>query len=179
MSWKEQEILDKIKEKTDPIETPDSLRPETVRQRLAGRKSRNARRWMKATLPAAACLVLAAGIYIYVNRGTLEETIVRDWAPESLTEEISQSKTIASAESYQQIYEYLEEAREKQEIVGREQWKSPRIWARTVWKAAHPAVCRAVLLAARLTALPGRLLRMRESIPKQTCATRAWMKETS
>lgn len=117
MSWKEQEILDKIKEKTDPIETPDSLRPETVRQRLAGRKSRNARRWMKATLPAAACLVLAAGIYIYVNRGTLEETIVRDWAPESLTEEISQSKTIASAESYQQIYEYLEEAREKQEIV--------------------------------------------------------------
>lgn len=115
MNRKEQEILDKIKEKTDPIEMPDSLRPEAVRQRIAGRKSRSGRKWMKAALPAAACLALAAGIYIYTNRGTMEETTVRGWPQDSPAEELSQSKTIACAESYQQIYEYLE-AQEEQAI---------------------------------------------------------------
>lgn len=51
MNRKEQEILERIRTKTDQIETPDSLRPEAVRQQLAERKIRKSGTWRKAVLP--------------------------------------------------------------------------------------------------------------------------------
>ena len=51
MNRKEQEILERIRTKTDQIKTPDSLRPEAVRQQLAERKIRESGTWRKAVLP--------------------------------------------------------------------------------------------------------------------------------
>ena len=112
MNRKEQEILERIRTKTDQIETPDSLRPEAVRQQLAERKIRKSGTWRKAVLPVAACLVLAAGLAIY---GNIQRSGDKSSGEASSTEsaEVSRSKTIASAESYEEIYEYLK-AQEKQ-----------------------------------------------------------------
>lgn len=112
MNRKEQEILERIRTKTDQIETPDSLRPEAVRQQLAERKIRKSGTWRKAVLPVAACLVLAAGLAIY---GNIQRSGDKSSGEASSTEsaEVSRSKTIASAESYEEIYGYLK-AQEKQ-----------------------------------------------------------------
>lgn len=60
----------------------------------------------------AACLVLAAGLAIY---GNIQRSGDKSSGEASSTEsaEVSRSKTIASAESYEEIYEYLK-AQEKQ-----------------------------------------------------------------
>lgn len=112
MNRKEQEILERIRTKTDQIKTPDSLRPEAVRQQLAERKIRESGTWRKAVLPVAACLVLAAGLAIY---GNIQRSGDKSSGEASSTEsaEVSRSKTIASAESYEEIYGYLK-AQEKQ-----------------------------------------------------------------
>lgn len=112
MNRKEQEILERIRTKTDQIKTPDSLRPEAVRQQLAERKIRESGTWRKAVLPVAACLVLAAGLAIY---GNTQRSGDKSSGEASSTEsaEVSRSKTIASAESYEEIYGYLK-AQEKQ-----------------------------------------------------------------
>ncbi len=112
MNRKEQEILERIRTKTDQIKTPDSLRPEAVRQQLAERKIRKSGTWRKAVLPVAACLVLAAGLAIY---GNIQRSGDKSSGEASSTEsaEVSRSKTIASAESYEEIYGYLK-AQEKQ-----------------------------------------------------------------
>lgn len=112
MNRKEQEILERIRTKTDQIETPDSLRPEAVRQQLAERKIRKSGTWRKAVLPVAACLVLAAGLAIY---GNIQRSGDKSSGEAARTEsaEVSRSKTIASAESYEEIYGYLK-AQEKQ-----------------------------------------------------------------
>ena len=70
MNRNEQEILEKIRKKTAEIQPPDSLGPEAVRERLAGvRKKRPV--WKYLAVPAAACLVIIAGISIYSGlRGT-------------------------------------------------------------------------------------------------------------
>lgn len=112
MNRKEQEILERIRTKTDQIKTPDSLRPEAVRQQLAERKIRKSGTWRKAVLPVAACLVLAAGLAIY---GNIQRSGDKSSGEAARTEsaEVSRSKTIASAESYEEIYGYLK-AQEKQ-----------------------------------------------------------------
>ena len=112
MNRKEQEILERIRTKTDQIETPDSLRPEAVRQQLAERKIRKSGTWRKAVLPVAACLVLAAGLALY---GNIQRSGDKSSGEAARTEsaEVSRSKTIASAESYEEIYGYLK-AQEKQ-----------------------------------------------------------------
>ena len=71
MNRNEQEILEKIRKKTAEIQPPDSLGPEAVRERLAGvRKKRPV--WKYLAVPAAACLVIAAGISIYSGLGGRE-----------------------------------------------------------------------------------------------------------
>ena len=72
MERREQDILDKVEEKTKDIQVPESLRPEQIEKLLEEKgknnKSNRARLYRIGGL-LAACLVLAAGIGITRNMG--------------------------------------------------------------------------------------------------------------
>ena len=113
MNRNEQEILEKIRKKTAEIQPPDSLGPEAVRERLAGvRKKRPA--WKYLAVPAAACLVIAAGISIYSGLGGREGGTSAVPA-ETVVEEISGSGSIACADSYEEIYDQIQEGIKEQQ----------------------------------------------------------------
>ena len=112
MNRNEQEILEKIRKKTAEIQPPDSLGPETVRERLAGvRKKRPV--WKYLAVPAAACLVIVAGISIYSGLGGAGGGTSAVPA-ETVVEEISGSGSIASADSYEEIYDQIQEGFKEQ-----------------------------------------------------------------
>lgn len=106
MNKKEQEFIQKLKEKTDDIQIPGSLEPENMIQMLEkrGKKKRTVSPYRIGAL-AAACLVLVAGIAVYTN-GNLK----RDIAPDKKENiEISDSKTVAQADTYEEVYSYIEQ----------------------------------------------------------------------
>lgn len=112
MNRNEQEILEKIRKKTAEIQPPDSLGSETVRERLAGvRKKRPV--WKYLAVPAAACLVIVAGISIYSGLGGTGGGTSAVPA-ETVVEEISGSGSIASADSYEEIYDQIQEGFKEQ-----------------------------------------------------------------
>lgn len=131
MDKREQDVLELIRQKTADVKTPESLEPDAVERMLkekeASRESGavpgKRRRWgvWQTGLLAAACLTVVAGVAAWSmltpgkGNGTTEN--VRNDADNGSGQEveISSSKTIAQAESYEQIFEYYEAYRKKME----------------------------------------------------------------
>ena len=62
MDRKEQEIMDRIKDRAEEIKAPDSLSPDHVKEMLEGKKQKKRLRPYQVTALAAACLaVVIAG----------------------------------------------------------------------------------------------------------------------
>lgn len=111
MDKKEQDILNMIKEQTEEIKVPESLEPEVVRRKLERQEQKkNRRKIYQIGGLAAACVVLAAGIfsYQYMQNGSRSNLA----GSSGNKEKISEEETIASAESYEQIYSYMKENKE-------------------------------------------------------------------
>lgn len=108
MKKNEQDILNIIAEKTRDIEVPEGLSPEKMEEKLKIKEleiqRKKKRRIRHIGGLAAACVVLVAGVftYQYISRG------IHDVAEESAAVEPSQSDTIPTAESYDEIYSYIE-----------------------------------------------------------------------
>lgn len=108
MDRKEQDILNKIEEKTKEIDVPESLSPEAIRRMAEEKqvkdkikKKNKSVRW----LGLAACLVLVVGVSAVslMNRERTE-----DLTGSSVSSEDSQSKGIEAAEDYDEVYAYIE-----------------------------------------------------------------------
>lgn len=118
------EIEERIRELTRDIKVPDSLEPEAVEKLLEREKRERVRRyrWKYAGIGAAACLCLAVGVGAVLWHGGTGSRGGEDYAADSSeaaaggqTESGSgKSAVIASAEDYDQIYEYIQ--REQQEV---------------------------------------------------------------
>lgn len=105
MDRREQDMLEKIRKQTEDIEVPENLKPDNVSQMLEGRKQKK-RTWpYQIGALAAACIVVVIGIVVWEISGVDN----METAPGNQALDISDSQTIASAESYEQIYGYIEE----------------------------------------------------------------------
>lgn len=104
MDRREQEVLEEIRKKTEGVEVPDSLQPESIGRMLEGKKQKKRiRPWQMGVL-AAACVAVVAGAVLWQTRDNSSQ----DGTPGVAETEIDDSKMIASAESYEQIYGYIE-----------------------------------------------------------------------
>ena len=105
MDRKEREIIDRIKDRADEIKAADSLSPDHVKEMLEGKKQKKRLRPYQVTALAAACLavVIAGAVW-----GSRDGTPDKSKPSGSRSSQISDSKQIASANSYDEIYEYIE-----------------------------------------------------------------------
>lgn len=113
MMKKEQDILNIVKDEMEKVEVPESLRPEQIEKKLlqqTGRKQPKKKLYYFGGL-AAACLVLAAGIYTISNDARLispAQEAAEETAAAAAEEAVEENKTLRTAESYEEIYTYLE-----------------------------------------------------------------------
>lgn len=112
MNKKEQDVIQKLKEKTGNIMVPEDVKPDRIRQTLeeADRKKGKKTSPFRIGALAAACLVIVAGIAVYKTGGTGEGTGTgeRTWTPARSLPEISSEETVASADNYDEVYEYID-----------------------------------------------------------------------
>lgn len=106
MNKNEQDILNIVKEKIEEASVPESLHPEQIEKKLleknpAGNTGRKKKKFYFYGGLAAACLVLAAGIYTFGNFQREADKVEEAAEPSS-------PKEIKTAESYEEIYSYLE-----------------------------------------------------------------------
>jgi len=119
----EQDILNVLKEKMEEVEVPENLMPEQIEKKLLEMnppkevKKKTRKIYYYGGL-AAACLVLAAGVYTigdYFRMNDMSEGAVSeepDLTEEEGTteqkEEILPEKAIPTAKNYEEIFTYLE-----------------------------------------------------------------------
>lgn len=106
MDKREQHILNMIEEKTGSVSVPERLTPDQMAKKLeekerADRKKGRRRRLYQAAGMAAAGIVAVAGIYLYGSMSSRTNT-----APQEQTAKVG--RTIASADSYEELYKYIE-----------------------------------------------------------------------
>ena len=113
MKKNEQDILDMIKEGMNNVDVPESLRPEQVESKLLEQeqivnmaKAKKKKKIYYLVGLAAACLVLATGIYTFENTS---RNVAEQGAEEAIAEETagSAAKTIRTAENYEEIYGFM------------------------------------------------------------------------
>ncbi len=120
MDKREQDVLNKVRQKTADVEVPESLRPDNVRQMLEeksdektqGGGRRKIVRIRRMSALAAACVAVVIGIAVWRTSETGNMTSPgRGGADMKIQEEypIDEGETIARANSYDQVYDYLEE----------------------------------------------------------------------
>ena len=119
MDKREQDVLEQVRQKTEDIKVPENLEPENIRQMLEEKESaaslgKRHRRWgvRQTSVLAAACLAVVVGFAAW-NVSRPEKGSNDNGSKERL--EISSSKTIAQAESYEQVFKYYETYQKKLE----------------------------------------------------------------
>ncbi|MCF2553921.1 beta-propeller domain-containing protein [Faecalicatena contorta] len=115
MEKKEQDIKNIIDDKTKDVSVPETLQPEQIEKMLQRENVKNKQRNKKIYRTVeilAACAVFAVGIYAY---GNLKKQPEQNGENESA--EISKSHTVASAQSYDEIYSYIEAQQEELEVL--------------------------------------------------------------
>ena len=109
MNKKEQDVIQKIKEKTGNIMVPEDMKPDRIRQTLGEADRRKGKKISPFRIGAlaAACLVIVAGIVVYKAGRTGEETGTgeRIGTPARRLPEISSEETVASADNYDEVFE--------------------------------------------------------------------------
>ena len=117
MDRREQDILDWVRQETEEIEVPKKLEPENIRQMLEEKERKERpgkkRRAYRIGFAAAACAAAVIGLAAWQT--TRPDYSGRTVGPGNMTDagaktvvEISGSKSIARADSYDQVYGYLE-----------------------------------------------------------------------
>lgn len=104
MNKNEKDIVQNLRDKTDHIEVPDSLRPENVEKMLETKGKKRKITPLRIGTAAAACLVLIAGAVIYQNQ---QGDSAAD--PAASEVKLSDSKVVETADEYEDVYAYLDE----------------------------------------------------------------------
>lgn len=113
MNKREQDIIQKLKDKTSDITAPDSLKPEQIIRTLEEKENKKRKiSPFRIGALAAACLVLAAGIAVYRNGSTGCKP--EEEKPGEVLK-ISSDKSVASASDYDEVYDYIERYRKDME----------------------------------------------------------------
>ena len=119
MNKKEQDVIQKIKEKTGNIMVPEDMKPDRIRQTLGEADRRKGKKISPFRIGAlaAACLVIVAGIVVYKAGRTGEETGTgeRIGTPARRLPEISSEETVASADNYDEVFEYIDNYKKETE----------------------------------------------------------------
>lgn len=126
MNKNEQDMIQKIKEKSEKIPVPGALEPRQIEAKLVGKKKKM---WTPVRIGglAAACLVLIAGVVVYQNYFKAGGTIRTNKTSNSDVI-ISNSTKVESATEYKDVYAYLEKYKKDQESAS----ASTSSWARTL-----------------------------------------------
>lgn len=113
MNKNEQNMIRKIKEKSEQVPVPKALEPRQIEAKLAGKKKKV---WTPARISglAAACLVLIVGVMVYQNYFKMEDS-ARDDKIAGSDVTISDSTKVESAAEYKDVYAYLEKYKKDQE----------------------------------------------------------------
>ena len=113
MNKNEQDMIRKIKEKSEQVPVPKALEPRQIEAKLAGKKKKV---WTPARISglAAACLVLIVGVMVYQNYFKMEDA-TRDDKIACSDVTISDSTKVESAAEYKDVYAYLEKYKKDQE----------------------------------------------------------------
>ena len=113
MNKNEQDMIRKIKEKSEQVPVPKALEPRQIEAKLAGKKKKV---WTPARIGglAAACLVLIVGVMVYQNYFKMEDS-ARDDKRACSDVTISDSTKVESAAEYKDVYAYLEKYKKDQE----------------------------------------------------------------
>lgn len=127
MKMNEQDILNIVKRETENVEVPEGLMPEQIEKKLlemnppkTGKKKKKMIYYYGGLV--AACLMLVAGIYTIgkdsrmseINEGAVIEEAEEEEGGDITEESEKAKKSIKTAESYGEIYDYLEAGREKE-----------------------------------------------------------------
>lgn len=118
MKKNEQDILNIIEEKTKDIVVPEALSPEKIEEQLKKtelerkRKQRRRRNYLGGL--AAACVVLAAGIFTFSHMSERNVAESTDAPAVGQSEQAGATGKIPTAESYEEIYSYMEKMYEEQ-----------------------------------------------------------------
>lgn len=110
MDRREKEILDKIQKQTENIEIPENLGPDRIHRMLEEKEPKKRIRVYRMGALAAACVVIVAGIAVWQLAGSRQEQQTVTTPSDNV---ISDSKTIATAEDYEQVYRYIEAYQEE------------------------------------------------------------------
>ena len=110
MDRREKEILDKIQKQTENIEIPENLGPDWIHRMLEEKKPKKRIRVYRMGALAAACVVIVAGIAVWQLAGSRQEQQTVTTPSDNV---INDSKTIATAEDYEQVYRYIEAYQEE------------------------------------------------------------------
>ena len=126
MNKNEQDMIQKIKEKSEQVPVPEALKPRQIEAKLAGKKKK---KWTLARIGAlsAACLVLVAGVVIYQNNFRISGSS-DSYQPAKNNVTISDSKIVESASEYEDVYAYINKYKMDQESAS----ASTSSWARTL-----------------------------------------------
>lgn len=118
MDRREQDVLEWIRQETEEIDVPQKLEPDNIRRMLEEKEAlerpgKKKRRAYRIGLAAAACVAVAGGLAAW--QAARPDYSDRTVGPGSMADagtemavEISDSKSIARADSYDQVYGYLE-----------------------------------------------------------------------
>ncbi len=112
MNKNEQDMIRKIKEKSEQVPVPKALEPRQIEAKLAGKKKKV---WTPARiggLAAVRCPVLIVGVMVYQNYFKMEDA-TRDDKIACSDVTISDSTKVESAAEYKDVYAYLEKYKKR------------------------------------------------------------------
>lgn len=108
MEQHEKELLEKIRQQSEDIEIPESLKPDRMEQKLNARKYKRRRKIYASVLAAAGCAAILGIAILY--GGMQVQRMKREELAKSRNPVVKQDKKdrgIKVAESYEEIYEYI------------------------------------------------------------------------
>ena len=104
MNKNEQNVIDQIRKGAEEIEVPDRLKPDQIRELLENRKQKKRFPISRIGVLAAACVVVVSGILLWTDQRMGQKN---GDTGQNADSQISVSKELAMAESYDQIYQYV------------------------------------------------------------------------
>lgn len=115
MNKKEQDMIRKLKEKTDDIMIPEDVKPDRVMELLEEKYGKKKKRNLyRIGGLVAACLVIAAGIGVY-RAGGSAGTGGKSELPGREIPEIGSEIQVASAEDYEEVYACIQQFKKEME----------------------------------------------------------------
>lgn len=112
MEQHEKELLEKLRQQTEEMEIPDSLRPEKMEQQLKKRKVQKRRGVYAYVLVAASCAAIL-GLAMLVGGMRMKKTEKEKPIAQNVSTKIEK---VAVAKTYEDIFPYIKQEEEKYEM---------------------------------------------------------------